>query len=270
MTWNKADNVPTERAKPGDVLPVRRLPAASGCERCSGAGYLAQEVEGRTTAVAVRCECAGVCAQCGGEGFVRVASARYRRGVMTDCVCRTPEMCARLYTAAGVPARYAHARVHGDRARRVHGLLTERRSLTVCGSLGRGKTHSLAAIAYEATMVLGKSCRYVDIVQLAQDRREAMRPGAEPEEAIAALCKVAVLLVDELGRSRATDWEQAIVEEVVSRRYESRLPIYAATNLEKTELRAVIGDRAWSRLHEMGRIVPMEGDDQRSKRAGQG
>lgn len=254
--------------KPPEAPP--RVEVPSGCDRCDHLGYLPVMVEGRPHAVAVRCGCTPECGQCRGSGFVHVHIEGSRRGALVDCQCRAAATAARLYTAARIPARYAHARLDGDRAERVRAMLDAGRSLTVSGSLGRGKTYSLCAIAHEVTMRRGWSCRYVDVAQLAQDRREAMRPGAEPEEPIRTICEARVLLVDELGRGRGTDFEFAIVEELIGRRYEMRAPIYAATNVAREQLCEVIGDRSFSRLVEMGSIVPMGGEDQRAARAGEG
>jgi DNA replication protein DnaC len=266
MLRRKVDEAPAKPREPVAPRPLEHV----GCDRCDHLGYRTEMQEGRAFAVAVRCDCAPECHQCRGSGFVHVRTEGSRRGAMVDCQCRAATTAARLYTAARIPARYAGARLEGDRADRVRAMLDAGRSLTVTGSLGRGKTHSLCAIAHEVTLRRGWSCRYVDVAQLAQDRREAMRPGAEPEEPVKALCAARVLLVDELGRGRGTDFEFAIVEELIGRRYEMRAPIYAATNVAREQLREVIGDRSFSRLVEMGSIVPMGGEDQRAARAGEG
>lgn len=267
--WQPMDD-PTPRREVTPAGPPRaRAPdRGTGCDTCGGLGWVTGGLGLRASAAP--CACSPVCAQCEGSTLVRVAVPGSRRGAMTRCGCWPAARAAALYSGAGVPARYHGARLEGDRGQRVRSLLDEGRSLVLSGGLGRGKTHTLAAIAYEAAMVRGWTCRYVDVVQLAQDRREAMRPDAQAEEPISSICAADVVLVDELGRSRSTEWEQSIVEEIVGRRYEARKPLYAATNLDRVALANAIGERAHSRLVEMGPIIAMGGESQRDLRAGQG
>ena len=95
-----------------------------------------------------------------------------------------------------------------------------------------------------------------------------------------------MLLLDDLGSHRVTDWVEDTVTSIVTYRCNHRKPLIATTNLSpddtgsiayttpggsdvhKKSLREAIGERARSRLFEMCRVVRMPAvEDYRVKRA---
>ena len=84
-----------------------------------------------------------------------------------------------------------------------------------------------------------------------------------------------VLLLDDLGSHRVTEWVEDIVTSIITYRYNNRKPLIATTNLDpqgahaytteggtqvaKKSLSEVIGMRASSRLSEMCRVVKLCG-----------
>jgi len=95
-----------------------------------------------------------------------------------------------------------------------------------------------------------------------------------------------VLLIDDLGSHRVTEWVEDTVTSIVTHRCNHRKPLIATTNLDvddtpevaytsaggvqvhKKTLAEVIGARARSRLFEMCRVVRMPAvEDYRVKRA---
>ena len=83
---------------------------------------------------------------------------------------------------------------------------------------------------------------------------------------------VDVLVLDELGASKPTDWVRDTMMQIINTRYnEKRITIFT-TNFrdvaenEKTEtLEDRIGTRVRSRLYEMCKTVQIEGEDYRKK-----
>jgi len=85
-----------------------------------------------------------------------------------------------------------------------------------------------------------------------------------------------VLLLDDLGSHRVTEWVEDIVTSIITNRYNNRRPLIVTTNLDpkggkeliKRSLPEVIGMRASSRLAEMCRYVNLFGvEDYREKHA---
>jgi DNA replication protein DnaC len=133
------------------------------------------------------------------------------------------------------------------------------------GMPGRGKTHLLAAIGFQLALELGVKgrrigVRYVDFGDLMREAKGALdEKGTSTTKIIQRAAQVPILLLDELGTGRATDWEQDVAEEILRHRYKSKLPICFATNShlgeaakgDTTALVGRIGAQAYSRLKSL-------------------
>ena len=105
------------------------------------------------------------------------------------------------------------------------------------------------------------------------------------QELLTELSTVPVLAIDELGKGRLTDWELSIIDEVISRRYNTKGLILATTNynwgppqnkgtsitnlsenFNTQTLGDRVGDRVFSRLQECCYFAPVKGDDFRARR----
>jgi DNA replication protein DnaC len=110
--------------------------------------------------------------------------------------------------------------------------------------------------------------------------------GASDREAYRAAMDADVLLLDDLGSHRVTEWMEDTVTSIITYRCNHQKPLIATTNLDiddvgsvnyttaggtqvhRKTLGDVIGARARSRLHEMCRIIRMPAvEDYRVKRA---
>jgi DNA replication protein DnaC len=102
------------------------------------------------------------------------------------------------------------------------------------------------------------------------------------------LVHVPILAIDELGKGRKTDWETAIVDEIVTRRYNtggllvgtsnfpSRPDTTATPAASRTRdtlaaagaetLSERLGERVFSRLAETVKFFPVKGEDVRMMR----
>ncbi len=65
------------------------------------------------------------------------------------------------------------------------------------------------------------------------------------------LCAVDLLHVDDVGAEQTSPWVLEQLYTIVNTRYEDGRAVLVTTNLGDDELRAQIGDRTVSRLHEM-------------------
>ena len=83
-------------------------------------------------------------------------------------------------------------------------------------------------------------------------------------ELIDRLCAVDLLHVDDVGAEQTSPWVLEQLYTIVNTRYEDGRAMLLTTNLDDEALRAQIGDRTVSRLHEMcGAPLPLFGDDER-------
>lgn len=222
------------------------------------------------------------CPWCGGVGRREVVIDGVAR--IGKCRCqRVPDRVA-LYNAAGVPARHAEctfesfqAEVQGDRdpgpaKRRVSIWVANfkpgsgNRGLVIHGRPGRGKTHLLCAAVRELVFRHGIPVRFVEFTHLLSRIREGIDRNDGEATTLTPLVQVPVLAIDELGKGRKTDWEQAILDELITRRYNTGGVLLASTNFpwraperrgERTlatggaeGLGERLGERAMSRLTE--------------------
>ena len=162
----------------------------------------------------------------------------------------------------------------------------ENRGLVLHGAVGRGKTHLLVALVRDLIFRYGITARFIEFSHLVGDLKAGFDVGRGTHSLLDPLVRVDVLAVDELGKGRNTEFEGTVVDELVSRRYNSAGTILATTNYrpgqatghgvgnlaqpKKTEpmLTDRVGDRVYSRLREMCDFVECKGDDWRETHRG--
>jgi DNA replication protein DnaC len=130
------------------------------------------------------------------------------------------------------------------------------------GPVGVGKTHLLASLAETLCSEQHRRVRYYDVpswVRACKEYFVAPR-GVDP---FAAACDVPVLILDDLGAERKTDWTEAELQDVIDARIKKERPIIAATNLALEEWEEHFGARAASRLAGACEAVLMPGEDVR-------
>lgn len=104
-------------------------------------------------------------------------------------------------------------------------------SLYIFGAYGTGKTHLAAAIANEV-ISNGKSVVYTRFGELCRDVKRAFDSKAkEGEEHILRKYKTCYLLIlDDLGKERITDWSLALLFELIDSRYRDMKPTVITAN----------------------------------------
>lgn len=138
------------------------------------------------------------------------------------------------------------------------------RNLLLLGAVGVGKSHAAVAAVRPAHFDRGADVRFLPVVELL----DLLRPGG-PDGALYDLADVDVLVVDDLGTERSTDWTDERLYAVINRRWLEERPTVATTNLDAKELRDAIGARTYSRLVGNGAVVvTLTGPDRRRQRRG--
>ncbi|WP_239934113.1 ATP-binding protein [Streptomyces sp. CBG31] len=139
-------------------------------------------------------------------------------------------------------------------------------SLLMAGVVGAGKTHQ----AYGAVRMLVRSgvgvrWRATAAADLYAGLRP--RPGVDSERELAAVARCPLLIIDDLGAAKASEWVEEVTYRLINRRYNYELPTLITTNLAIKDLRAYLGDRVTSRLAQMTTRVEFEPVDRRRHRA---
>jgi DNA replication protein DnaC len=227
------------------------------------------------------------CAYCFGTGMEVVAGRGARR-----CRCREQERRQRLIEAARIPRRYERctlANYHpalgqGTQLRAFNyafKLVDEypavERGLLFTGPVGTGKTH-LAAAIIRGLVEKGVPCLFYEFGALLKEIQNSYNPVSQASEltVLAPVYQAEVLVLDELGASKPTDWVRDTMMQVIGARYNERKLTIFTTNYpdarqhpaEET-LEDRVGARLRSRLYEMCRTVAVEGEDYRRRLAAQ-
>lgn len=138
-------------------------------------------------------------------------------------------------------------------------------SLLMAGVVGAGKTHqAYGAIRLLAQSGIGVRWRATTTADLYAELRP--RPGVDSERELAAVSRCPLLILDDLGAAKASDWTEEITYRLINRRYNYELPTLITTNLPIRDLRAYLGDRVTSRLDQMTTRVLFEPVDRRRAR----
>jgi DNA replication protein DnaC len=279
------------------------------CATCKGAGYIVEQVLG-SAARARRCSCQAECPRCHETGFVLVAAGA--SNVAQTCACRHLDERIHLFNKIGIPAAVAkasfeetrgwspdHARARAVAEDFARKFRTDQptKGFLLYGTPGAGKTHLLVATLRYLALEKGIAGRYVEFMLLLSDIKAGFDGGRSHMEVLRPLLAVPVLAIDELGKERGTDWERSMLDELISRRFNSGLATLFATNYfleprvvpeepgtryntrskdfqreaESMTLAQRMGDRIYSRLCEMCTFVKLDpGMDLRKDRAGSG
>lgn len=249
-----------------------------------------------------------VCPKCGGTGFIIIERANISGA--EPCECRLKGRSDRLEGRAQIPPLYRNASfdnfiVPGPDnpiARRdlttvlmqvktfVRDFPNESRpGLLLIGEPGCGKTHLAVAALHKIMTDRGFEGLFWDYQTLLNSIRAGYDASSHSSnrEAYRVALDTEVLMLDDLGAQRVTDWVEDTVTSIVTYRCNHRKPLIATTNLPDPEagsshiqksamgapeyrrtLADHIGARARSRLFEMCTVIRMpQVEDYRMRKA---
>lgn len=134
-------------------------------------------------------------------------------------------------------------------------MLAKNQGLLFYGGVGTGKTFAAACIANHLL-----NQRIPVIMTSFVKLLESMQGFSEDDSAlIARLNRAKLLIIDDLGAERSTDYALEKVYDIVDSRYRAKLPIILTTNLSMTELKEstdIRYTRIYDRIFEM--CYPMQ------------
>ncbi len=247
------------------------------CSHCHGTGW--KHVDRDGLQAVERCECVAV--ERAGRLVETANIPPLYRGASFDNFNTLPEnpLTHRiLQTAVTIAASYAREYPYG----------TKKQGLMLIGDPGTGKTH-LAIAVMKRLIQRGFECVFFDYQNLLERLRSSYdaASGSADRGAYRNALECEVLVLDDLGAHRVTDWVEDTITSLITYRYNNNKPLIATTNLRDSEagdpavpsgiggdvaaryyLSERIGSRARSRLFEMCRTVTTRGVEDYRMRKG--
>jgi DNA replication protein DnaC len=243
------------------------------------------------------------CEICGGTGFEIVE--REGREYAQPCRCRRSALTsedskAQVQARCRIPPRYQHCTLGNfDPVRPVHRSALEKAmafchgypylgteeglGLLFSGTNGVGKTHLAVATLRELAEAKGARGEFWDFHELMREIKRSYDPETRTTEmqVLDPVVDIDILLLDDLGAWKITDWMNDTLFYILNSRYLARRPTLITTNFQDVSGREAanadrmvrreylvdrIGQRLRSRLAEMCLPVQLDGEDFRENR----
>lgn len=161
----------------------------------------------------------------------------------------------------GIPKKYLNVQSH-----------EEKRSLLISGNFGTGKTYYAISAIKHYIENLPASCfvepftnipRFVTIPDLLLKIRATFSLERCEEEIVDKYANTQLLVLDDLGVEKTTEFSLQTLYIILNRRYNEQLQTIITSNLTLDEVKDKLGDRIASRIAGMCRILKLNGKDKR-------
>jgi len=238
------------------------------------------------------------CPICEGVGLVRVVDAA-GRWVSKPCECQVGKRELLRLAAAGIPKKYEECTLdsfttdfHGAnpslstalrRARQfveAYPVDTGGKGLLFVGSNGIGKTHLAVGVLQRLIRERGAHGLFCDYRELLKKIQNSYNPQVQATELdlLNPICNAEVLVIDDLGTQKPSDWVWDTVAYILNTRYNGNLSTVVTTHfadqpagagdltdVQRAAREQTLGDRIGnsmrSRLAEMCLKIEMSGND---------
>ncbi|MBN2158697.1 MAG: ATP-binding protein [Spirochaetes bacterium] len=221
---------------------------------------------------------------CGGEDPFYI----FRDGKIEECFCRETRMkilkINAIYNRCGINRKYRWKRLNDyksvnkqaeDAKNTAYEIVTRfpdvRKGLFLWGNAGTGKTLLSSIILTELIIRHAVEGRFISISRnLFKTLQESFHEGSETYGESGRIEKeladVDILVVDDFGIQKDTEWKQETLYDLVDARYEAeKFTIFTSNNNPHKSFKDLSQGRILSRIKEMCRILEISGDDYRDR-----
>jgi DNA replication protein DnaC len=232
-----------------------------------------------------------ICPICGGSGWKTIDFGNDKR--VTRCTCAAKARTGRLLAQAHIPPRYASCElstyiIEGPQrgvasakiatSKFVEQYPLDKTGLLLIGPSGVGKTHLAVAILKDLILKKAIPCLFCDYRDLLKQIQNSYNPSVQTTELelLRPVFQTEVLVLDDLGAVKPTEWVWDTVSVILNTRYNENRTTIITTNFQDGPAAAVsgprgatreetlgdrIGERMRSRLSEMCRSINLAAPD---------
>ena len=224
-----------------------------------------------------------MCPICNGSGW----ESADEKGKVRRCRCLESLRVERLLAAARIPQRYEHCDLESylpnHESQKKAKIYVQRFldkypqidvGLLFLGTCGVGKTHLAVALLRQVISEKGDGGIFYDFRDLLRETQGSWNSVSQASEleVLRPVLEAKVLVLDELGANKPTEWVRDTIAHIINCRYnDKKITIFTSNYLDtpirqgEETLKDRIGIRLRSRLYEMCREIEIGGVDFRQE-----
>ncbi len=266
------------------------------CQECDFKGYKLVDTVGiGLYAKLVVCpSCFHKCPLCFGKGYQKKEDEE-KREILSVCPnCLPLQKKISLFNQAQIPTRFREASLHIDnsnhpalataykKAISFVKKLAKKEGLLFSGEIGCGKTTLVCALIKELILEKNEACFFIEFTELLSQVKAGYDKQESETKFLEEIARIPILILDELGKGKQTDWETGIIDKIISQRYNAKKKTIFTTNysfkargakkneemgeyLIEKNLQQRLSAATFSRIMEMCQFIEITGKNLRQK-----